>query len=122
MKFNYFGPGPYLEFFRNGTVLSHDEHIIDCAALQGDSQVTVDVCMDPAGNLTLGAGGISSAYVAQVIIPAKQYQEQVVRDKDGNPVPGEDGSEQIERVAIPLDMDQVIANLWAMPVRNVSNQ
>jgi hypothetical protein len=118
MKLNYFGKGPFLEFFENGSVLSHGEHTIDCARLQDDSQVIVDVCMDGNGDLTLGADGSAATYVANVIIPARQYQEQVVLDENDNPVPGDDGQEQIKRVALELDMGQVTGNLWTMPVLN----
>jgi len=122
MKLNYFGPGPYLEFFENGTVLSHGDNVLDCAAQQEDSQVTVDVCLDPAGELKFGAGGNAEAYVANVIIPAKQYKTQTAVDGEGNPILNEEGAEQIEQVALPLDMGQVIGNLWTLPEQKNENE
>jgi hypothetical protein len=115
MKLNYFGPGPYLEFFENGTVLSHGEDLFDCAAKQEDSQVSIDVCMNAAGELKFSADGDAEAYVANVIIPARQYKSQGSVDGDGNPVLNQDGSQQVEQVALPLDMGQVVGNLWTIP-------
>lgn len=122
MKLNYFGPGPYLEFFENGTVLSHGDDVLDCAAKQEDSQVTIDVCLNPAGELRFGADGDAEAYVANVIIPARQYREQVLRDENGNAVLDSEDKEQIECVALPLDMGQVIGNLWTTPKQKNENE
>jgi len=122
MKFNYFGPGPYLEFYENGTVLSHGDDVLDCAAQQGDSQVAIDICMDPSGELKFGADGNAEAYIANVIIPARQHKTQTAVDGSGSPVLNEDGSEQLEQVAIPLDMGQVIGNLWTIPEQKNDNE
>jgi hypothetical protein len=122
MKLNYFGPGPYLEFFKNGTVLSRGDDVLDCAARQGDSQAIIDVCMNPAGGLKFGADGDAEAYVANVIIPARQYKTQTVVDGAGSPVLNEDGSEQLEQVVLPLDMGQVVGNLWTIPEQKNENE
>ncbi len=115
MKINYFGHGPYLEFAENGTVLSHDGYVLDCAGQQGDSQKTIDVCLTAAGELIFGVKNDAATYVANIIIPARQYKYQTKIDGDGNPVLNEDGSEQIEQIPIPLSMERVIGNLWTIP-------
>ncbi len=116
MKIKRFGDPPFLEFFENGTVLSREDKTIDCAQLQEDSQVTIDICMDEMGELIFGTKD-AAAYVANVIIPAKQYIEQVKCDENGAPVLDENDEEQMEKVAMPLDMGQVIGNLWTLPAQ-----
>lgn len=114
MKMNYYGPGPYLEFEESGTVLSHGSDTIDCAAIQAPEQVVVDICMDAQGCLQFGIGG-ASVYVANLVIPAKKYEDRVLVDDEGEAVLNDSGSEHIERAAIDLDMEQVVGNLWTLP-------
>jgi len=120
MKKNYFGPGPYLEFEETGTVLSHGSDAVDCALVQASEQVVVDVCMDGAGRLQFGVDG-AQAYVANIIIPGKQFTDQVVRDTDGVPILDDNGAEQTEQVAVPMDMVQVTGNLWTLPEQTTNN-
>jgi len=113
MKTNYFGPPPYLSFFENGSVLSHEDQILDCAAAQQDVQTVIDVCMTPYGTLLFGTNDKSCAYVANVIIPGRQFTSHVVIDKDGE--------EHEELVAMPLDMNQVTGNLWTLPAQTTKD-
>ncbi|NDY73995.1 hypothetical protein DO021_19705 [Desulfobacter hydrogenophilus] len=120
MELNRFGSGPYLAFTEEGTVLSHGDSIVDCAAWQADDQVTVDVCMDADGKLKFGVED-ARVYVANIVIPGKQYVDQTLVDAEGVPMLDENGMEQLERVALPLDMGQVIGNLWTLPAEDMTS-
>lgn len=87
----------------NGTKLTLNNQLtIDLQALQSDTQQVVDVCLD--NKLETMAIGLGAWYVANIIIPARQYdfidEEQVARE---------------------LDTNQVEVKLWALPVNSVNN-
>jgi len=79
--------------------------------MQDDSQAIVDICDDGAGGLVIGTDN-GKAYVASIIVPARQYMEQEATDDAGNPVLDDDGNPVIERVALPFDINQVSLKLW----------
>lgn len=86
---------------------------IDLARYQKDEPVTRDIMVDNEGYLVMGRGRY---YVAQVEIPAKEYQETEI------PAPvaeeGENGGMSnmpgIERTPLPLDTEKVILYLFAV--------
>lgn len=81
-----------------------DELMINLTKLEKDWPVHKDICMDADGDLTMGTGA-GLYYVAEVDIPAREYQE---------PDPAEEGEETGERIPLPLDMDKVTLTLWAL--------
>lgn len=88
---------------------------IDLARYQKDEPVTRDIMVDNEGYLVMGRGRY---YVAQVEIPAKEYQETEI------PTPvAEEGEEatgsmnnmpSIERTPLPLNTDDVTLYLFAI--------
>lgn len=70
---------------------------------QKDWPIHKDICMDADGNLTMGVGD-GLFYVAEVDIPAREYQEQDAAE----------GEEETAPVALPLDMDKVTLTLWSL--------
>lgn len=77
---------------------------VNLAAWEQDDPVHIDVCHDEGGNLIIGTN-YGWAYVAQLDIPARQYEE----------VPVEGGEEgETERRPLPLDLDTVTLTLWAL--------
>ncbi len=91
---------------------------IDLARYQRDYTVTKDIMADGDGNLLVGTNG--RYYVAQVEIPAIEYEETVV---EAEPMPAAEGEEPdgstetrttVERTAKPLDTDEVTLRLWSV--------
>lgn len=90
--------GQKIEWEQSGTRLyfGDDEIMINAAKYQKDWPVSVDICTDRSGNLTIGTES-ALRYVAQVEIPAAQYTE------DGE-----------SREKLPLDMGDVTLTLWSI--------
>ncbi len=90
--------GKKIEWEQSGTRLyfGDDELMLNAAKYQKDWPVSVDVCKDRAGNLTIGTES-ALRYVAQVKIPAAQYTEDVEN-----------------REQLPLDMGDVTLTLWSI--------
>lgn len=88
--------GKKIEWEQSGTRLyfGDDELMLNAAKYQKDWPVSVDVCKDRAGNLTIGTES-ALRYVAQVEIPTAQYTEDVEN-----------------REQLPLDMGDVTLTLW----------
>ena len=70
------GPWPVAEVDGVQVTLSvgEDSRVFDCAALQGDGQVTVDVVRGIGGKLTEGVEN-GTEYVANLIIPPARYED-----------------------------------------------
>lgn len=101
--------GQKIDYELRGTRLSFadGELTIDLARFQQDDPVTRDIMVDSEGYLTNGRGRY---YVAQVEIPAKEYEEIPVED-------GESGDEMdggTERRALPLNTDDVTLYLFSI--------
>ncbi len=69
---------------------------------QKDWPVHKDICMDEDGDLTMGVGE-GLYYVAEIDIPAKEYEETEPDDE-----------ESVAAKALPLDMSKVVLTLWAI--------
>lgn len=91
---------------------------IDLARYQRDYTVTKDIMADGDGNLLVGTNG--RYYVAQVEIPAIEYEETVVEAEPMPTAEGEDPDSRsetrttVERTAKPLDTDEVTLRLWSV--------
>lgn len=101
--------GQKIDYELRGTRLSFadGELTIDLARYQQDDPVTRDIMVDSEGYLTNGRGRY---YVAQVEIPAKEYEEIPVED-------GESGDEMdggTEHRALPLNTDDVTLYLFSI--------
>lgn len=90
--------GKKIEWEQSGTRLyfGDDELMLNAAKYQKDWPVSVDVCKDRAGNLTIGTES-ALRYVAQVEIPAAQYTEDAEN-----------------REQLLLDMSDVTLTLWSI--------
>ena len=113
MQLEILGNGPLAEYEEDGTVVKiggENGVEIDCAALQTDAAVTVDICRDSSGNLVQGVGdGVS--YVASLVIPPQEKREQP-KTEDGEPVLDDKGNQVYEVVIAPLNMGKVRLALW----------
>lgn len=70
-----------------------------------DYQVTIDVCMDYTGGLVVGTA-TGRSYVAQLVIPARKYEE--------TETDGEDGETTATSEAVAFSMDNCTLKLWEM--------
>lgn len=105
--------GTKIDYLENGTRLSFadGELTLNLARYQKDDEVVMkDIMVDSEGFLTTGKGRY---FVAQVEIPAKEYDEEtetVTEEVDGEEVE----REVVTRTAKPLDMDKVILYLFSI--------
>lgn len=83
------------------------ELMIDLSKYQKDDPVSIDVCHDANGNLTMGTErGLT--YVAQVDIPKAEY------DFTGCETGAGENGQGNSPVRLPLDTDEVTLTLWAI--------
>lgn len=95
--------GPKINYSIENTVFSlNDEIMMDVSKFERDFPVHIDICKNQFGMLTFG---LSERYVAQVDIPAREYQmvENGI-DEEGNP--------KYEKVAVPFDIEKATLTLW----------
>lgn len=100
--------GLKINYEQTGTCLIFGDYelMINAAKYQKDWDVTVDICKDKAGNLTIGTES-GLRYVAQVMIPAATYTETPID-------PEEDVNNTVQREQSPLDMGDVTLVLWSI--------
>lgn len=85
------------------TICFDDDLTINLVKREEDYPVHIDVCFDEDGALVIGTAA-GRAYVAQIDIPARRYEE-------GEPS-GEDDTAPL--VPVPLDLDNVTLSLWSI--------
>lgn len=80
--------GPKIAYEQTGTCLIFGDYelMINAAKYQKDWDVTVDICKDKAGNLTIGTES-GLRYVAQVMIPAATYTETPIQTEERQQLP-----------------------------------
>lgn len=111
-------PGKYLAYRVSGTekiVLGDDDLTIKLSSRERDEEVTLDITLDNDQGLMMGTGGNAKSYVAQVIIPARQYEEQeqegvIGYDEESGQVKG---TVKV-RVPLPFDISRCTLVLWGM--------
>lgn len=99
--------GPKIAYEQTGTCLIFGDYelMINAAKYQKDWDVTVDICKDKAGNLTIGTES-GLRYVAQVLIPAATYTETSIEPDEGM-------NNTVQREQNPLNMGDVTLVLWS---------
>ena len=105
--------GAKIPYEVNGTSICFDDDLtINLAKRQKEWPVHIDVCSDEDGALVIGAES-GRYYVAQIDIPAIEYEEAEPAAEDNT----EEHGETAAPVAKPLDMDKVTLTLWALENR-----
>lgn len=112
MKIVDMNEGTKIDYNLRGTKLNFadGELTIDLARYQRDEEVTKDIMVDSEGYLTMGRGRY---YVAQVVIPAKEYEEEIVTEtveENGESVE----RENVNRTPKPLDTGKVTLKLFSI--------
>ena len=94
--------GPKIEYRVKGTKITfRDEMTLDLSKYERDYPVHLDLCENRDGILVMG---LSDYYVAQLDIPERQYEEEIV-------------GEEVVRKPVPFSMDRVTLTLWALERR-----
>lgn len=101
-------PGEKIPYEISGTIISLNggEVAIDIADRQKDVAVYIDIFWTSAGELQEGSG---EAYAANIVIPPWVQKEEDSGEVD------DDGKSIFQVVREPLNMDEVILKLWAIP-------
>lgn len=103
--------GTKIDYEVSGTKVTFaDELMLNLAKLQKDEPEHKDICFDDDDDLVIGTAS-GKWYVAEVDIPAKEYEEQETEGES------DDDEKRIQMVAKPLDMDKVTLTLWSIDER-----
>lgn len=114
--------GRKVEYEENGSWLNFDDQIsLNLKRMEADHDVHVDITADAFGRLQTGEGVY---YVAQLTIPARQYEETEIENPDYME-PSEDeeadefGAGHVSRTItkknpVPFSMDNVTLTLYAL--------
>ena len=114
--------GRKVEYEENGSWLIFDDQIsLNLKKLEADNDVHVDITADAFGRLQTGEGVY---YVAQLTIPARQYEETEIENPDYvEPGEGEEADEFsgghvnqtiTKKDPVPFSMDNVTLTLYAL--------
>lgn len=114
--------GRKVEYEENGSWLNFDEQIsLNLKRMEADHDVHVDITADAFGRLQTGEGVY---YVAQLTIPARQYEETEIENPDYvEPGEGEEADEFsgghvnqtiTKKDPVPFSMDNVTLTLYAL--------
>jgi hypothetical protein len=97
-------PGKIPEHSVSGSTFTIKGTEIDTSKLQQEAPESVVVFADPHGNVGVDIVATDRAIVAQIDVPARQYDEETILDKDGKPT--------IKRTPRPFAPDGVSIKLW----------
>lgn len=114
--------GCKIEYEESGTWLMFDDQIsLNLKKLEADNDVHIDITANAFGKLQTGEGVY---YVAQVLIPARQYEETEVENPDYvDPAELEEDNESgagyvsrtiTKKDPVPFSMDNVTLTLYAL--------
>lgn len=102
---------PY-EIMGNNIDFNDGDLMFNVAKKERDYEVILDICQDYTGGLVMGADA-GDRYVAQVVIPARQYKETEVEDP-GYHDEGMGGQTMTRLDPVPFSMDRCELRLWEM--------
>lgn len=114
--------GRKVEYEENGSWLNFDDQIsLNLKKMEADHDVHVDITADAFGRLQTGEGVY---YVAQLTIPARQYEETEIENPDyveptEDEETGDPGARHVNRTItkkdpVPFSMDNVTLTLYAL--------
>lgn len=91
------------------------ELMINLAKKERDYEVTIDICQDYTGGLVVGTGN-GKRYVAQAVIPAREYTETDIPNPDYDPEAEDSTASPTikNREPVPFDIDKCELRLWEM--------
>lgn len=92
--------------------------MFDVSKKERDYEVVIDICQDYTGGLVMGAAE-GERYVAQLVVPAREYTETTEKNPNYNPeteMESMESSTITTRDAVPFDIDKCELRLWEMEV------
>lgn len=108
-------PGKHIPYTttKKNIILGADEDLsINLQNREKDEIVTIDICTDQNGELTMGAAA-GLRYVAEIEIPARQYVETQEKNPDYQEDSGQ--SEYItKREPVPFNINICTIRLWGL--------
>ncbi len=87
----------------------NDEFTMNLAKMQRDFDVSIDIVRNSMGMLVTSVGQDLGKYVAQIFIPAREYElveSETMKNEDGEP--------EIERVPQAFDVEVCTISLWGV--------
>lgn len=102
--------GKKINYSISGTkvIFGEDELTVNLKSRERDYDVVLDICKDKEDGLTVGVSTGSTAYVAQIIIPARGYEIVETGEKD------EQGKEITQRITKEFSITNCTLILWAL--------
>ncbi len=121
MKEVFMNEGTYIEYTttKKSITLGDDDLTINLKNREKDEDAMIDICLDRDGYLTTGITRTTNRYVAQILIPARQYAEEEIDNPDYDPEKpeSEDNPSKITtRTAVPFDTKNCTIYLYALGV------
>ena len=109
----------FIPYEVSGKTIDFDdgELMFNVSKKERDYEVVIDICEDYTGGLVMGADA-GDKYVAQIIIPAREYTE-VEKENSNYDPENEEGTEQPtikELKPVPFSMDRCELRLWEREV------
>lgn len=101
--------GPKAAYSLDGTKLTVGEIEIDLQNKQKSVQRVIDICLD--NQLETMREGLGAWYVANIVIPSRQYELRPNKNKKDDDEE-DDGMEEVE---LPVDTSKVELRLWGLP-------
>lgn len=107
MIISHANDGKKANYSLKGNVLTVGDVSIDLQEKQRTTERVIDICLD--NQLETMREGLGAWYVANIIIPPKQYSLQSSGEQD------EDGNDQMIEIELPVNPSQVELRLWGLP-------
>lgn len=101
---------PY-EIKKNTRITFDDELMVNLEKMERDYDVNIDICYDKWDMLTTGLG---ERYVAQILIPARQYKETEVDNPDYDSKDKTSQKTIVQQEAVPFSIDNCTLSLYSI--------
>lgn len=117
--------GKKIEYSVRGSRITFaDELMLNLESRERDTEMQIDICEDVYGCLCVGVGAGARRYVAQIVIPARQYREVEVLEAETETMEAEAGEDENgsggtmgggrTQEAVPFSMNNCTLILWGM--------
>ena len=108
----------FIPYEITGKIVSFNDGdlMFDVSKKERDYEVVIDICQDYTGGLVMGTLE-GQRYVAQLVVPAREYTETEKENPGYNPEAEEETMESppyIDRQPVPFDIEKCELRLWEM--------
>ena len=108
----------FIPYEITGKIVSFNDGdlMFDVSKKERDYEVVIDICQDYTGGLVMGTLE-GQRYVAQLVVPAREYTETEKENPGYNPEAEEETRESptyIDRQPVPFDIEKCELRLWEM--------